>query len=384
MELGILRLPESFTINNDNRFIVQIATDLNEGVTEQLLFSNIKFGYDNVTFNYSISSHSTEIEYVSSQVGMLSGEIDYVLNNFKSFSEQYIANAFKDLNYNLNPIGTIRCTSTPTSPSVYIPNTFWELVGQGNFIAGVGNIRSNGGLYSNGDKNGKPVTFNQGNSATNTTDGNFDLGEYVHPLSTLEMPVHNHEANMYGETNASIAGLYAESAGSPEKTSPPNLPNEIIAPVLSDPTGGNDPHNNLPPLYGLYFWRRVGPPAVVENISDTGSLTPIPTPTPPSLYGLTIEINPTAVPAAGNVSDVSNGSIIWTVNQTYYYPAGTTVTFQSERISGWIIPTVAWGGADAGDLIYGTFGIDMYGDGTANQNSILMNGNKSIIANYQR
>ena len=55
---------------------------------------------------------------------------------------------------------------------------------------------------------------------------------------------------MLGETDSSTNGQFAESEGGAEQFN--------IAPVESDVTGLSAYHNNIPPVYGVYTWLRVG------------------------------------------------------------------------------------------------------------------------------
>lgn len=235
MKLGILKLPEAASAVNESTFIVQKSK-----VTEKVTFNNLIFGLDNASFSPTISAHTTEIQYLSSSVINLSSNIDTTFQKLSSYAVSALNNAFFQLQYTLYPIGSILQTASLINPSTLIPNTSWSLVSQGNYIAGVGTTTDNGAPYGSGDKNSFSISFTQG---VNTT-----LGEYSHSLSANEIPSHNHEASMFGETDSSINGQFAESEGGAEQFN--------IAPVTSDPTGGNGYHNNMPPLYGVYIWTR--------------------------------------------------------------------------------------------------------------------------------
>ena len=235
MKLGILKLPEAASAVNESTFIVQKSK-----VTEKVTFNNLTFGLDNASFSPTISAHSTEIQYLSSSVLNLSSNIDTTFQQLSSYAVTAINNAFFQLQYTLYPVGAILQTASFINPSTLIPNTTWSLVSQGNYIAGIGTTTENGAPYGSGDKNSTSITIAAG---VNTT-----LGEYGHSLSANELPSHNHEGSMFGETDSSINGQFAESEGGPEQFN--------IAPVTSDPTGGNGYHNNMPPLYGVYIWLR--------------------------------------------------------------------------------------------------------------------------------
>ena len=55
--------------------------------------------------------------------------------------------------------------------------------------------------------------------------------------------------SLEGTTTAS-SGPYSESAAGPSGAP--------LAAITSSSTGGGSSHNNIPPLYGLYVWRRIG------------------------------------------------------------------------------------------------------------------------------
>ena len=234
MQLGILKLPEAFTINSDSKFIVYKKTGTLY-VTDKILFSNLLFGPNNVTFYHTISTNISNTDFLTTTLDNLSSDVNTQTNLLSSYIVNFVNKMFTNLMVDSQPIGFVKYTVDNINPSTYIPNTTWSLLSGGYFIGGVG---------TNTDKNSNTVTFNAGVDANN-----FNLAETSHNLSVGELPAHTHTATQTQETNASVAGLYTESANSPTGTG--------IAASTSTSTGGGIAHNNIPPFYGLYAWERI-------------------------------------------------------------------------------------------------------------------------------
>lgn len=250
MKLGILKLPQTFNITNNDAFIVQTKnTTSPQGVTQQILLRDISFGYDNTTFAETLSANSTNTQFLSTTFDTLSTETVSLFKTLSTYAVSIINDTFNFYKYDFYPINSIRYTSTFVNPSIHLPGTQWVLVAQGNYIAGVGNTYSNGAPYNVGDVNGDQVTIYPGNSATNATVGNFSLGEYSHQLTVQELAAHTHDGSFFGETNASIAGIYTESQLGPAQVG--------LEPITTDTTGASAYHNNMPPMHGLYVWKRI-------------------------------------------------------------------------------------------------------------------------------
>ena len=126
------------------------------------------------------------------------------------------------------PIGSAVFRSDNTDPSLVYPGTTWERAAEGRYIASVG---------QHTDSAGTTKTINA---------GNISEGTYLHQLIESEIPAHRHLVG--NKLNAE------ENTGSPRKdyleTGTPNA-------AQSDYTGGDQPHNNMPPGFAMYVWVRL-------------------------------------------------------------------------------------------------------------------------------
>ena len=116
------------------------------------------------------------------------------------------------------PVGSIYLSVNATNPSVLFGGT-WEQV-KGKFLVGVD---SSDTAFNTSEKPG---------------------GEKTHKLTVDEMPSHNHPGIFkYTNQTGYYARLYLGSDGTA-------LDNE-------GKTGGDKPHNNLPPYMAVYMWKRI-------------------------------------------------------------------------------------------------------------------------------
>ena len=116
------------------------------------------------------------------------------------------------------PVGSIYITANATNPSVLFGGT-WEQL-KGKFLVGVDSSDTD---FNTSEKTG---------------------GEKTHKLTVDEMPSHNHPGIFkYTNQTGYYARLYLGSDGTA-------LDNE-------GKTGGDKPHNNLPPYMAVYMWKRI-------------------------------------------------------------------------------------------------------------------------------
>lgn len=223
-------LPTAGEVKNGDFFVIEDVY-----TAKKINFKNIIFGLDNVTFASTISGQSTDIASLSSSIDSLSGQYVDGTSVLQNLITTTVTSATANFIKSFYPIGSILYTASNVNPSTYLVGTVWDQIAQGLFIAGVG---------VGTDKNGASIAVGEANSLIN-----FNLGEYNHTLTVTEMPAHNHTFSPIGETNASVAGSYVESAPGP---------GGALSPITSNSTGSGLSHNNVPPFYGLYVWKRVG------------------------------------------------------------------------------------------------------------------------------
>lgn len=240
-QIGILKLPEAFQIVNDDYFIAQISN-----VTYKIYFKDLLFNLDNASFSPIISAHSTQIITLSTNLYALSAETLDEFSYLKYLLDGTLNNAFNQLTRNIYPVGSIKQTTNPVNPGNYISNTTWEIVSGGNFFAGVGITTSNGGSYSTGDKNGDIYEFIPGPDTT--------IGEYSHKVVNGELPAHTHTFSIRLNQSGNQDRVNSYQNG-PQNYPAMRLDNSTQYTTLSNVTFG-DYHNNIPPVYGLYTWKR--------------------------------------------------------------------------------------------------------------------------------
>lgn len=122
------------------------------------------------------------------------------------------------------PVGSIYMSASATSPASLFGGT-WESIG-GRFLLGA------------------DATYAAGSTG----------GEAEHKLTVDEVPSHNHDmpnpnwtSGEYVKTWPAWAPLYTASQESTEVS---------CAPGSTQKTGGNQPHNNMPPYLAVYMWQR--------------------------------------------------------------------------------------------------------------------------------
>ena len=148
--------------------------------------------------------------------------------------KKYIDNLIKQVKLDAHPVGCYYWSSEATEPAELFGGE-WEQV-QGKFILAAG-------TYT--DKNGEERTFEVG--------GN-DNGEYGHALTEGEMPSHKHTTTGYsvidGGMNITEPHFIYQDIGTTTYIA------RNIDFGMND-TGGNQPHNNMPPYEVAYCWKRI-------------------------------------------------------------------------------------------------------------------------------
>lgn len=112
------------------------------------------------------------------------------------------------------PIGAVYMSTTDVSPTTYFGGQ-WEQI-KDRFLLGTGDIYSNG----------------------------ITGGEAEHTLTINEMPSHDHPIPYSGSATSGYNSVFRS--------------NGKEASGFSTKTGGNQPHNNMPPYLAVYIWKRIG------------------------------------------------------------------------------------------------------------------------------
>lgn len=127
----------------------------------------------------------------------------------------------------LYPIGSIYMSIQDTNPSAFFGGT-WERIAKGKTLVGV-------------DEN--DTDFN-----TSSKTG----GEKEHTLTISETPSHYHTAGKYDALGINHASVVAGSG----VTSLVASGSTTSTHVITNNSGGNQPHNNLQPFYTCYIFVR--------------------------------------------------------------------------------------------------------------------------------
>ena len=148
----------------------------------------------------------------------------------------------------LYPVGTGVWVTTDVAedPNVRFPETTWERVATNRLIGGAS---PDGSQYE--DAHGLSYDLKEG--------GDDPYGVWAHPLTEEEMPRHNHYARnpaYIGETGSEIWVHGNYERGTPSQAVLDNLK---TAGAGGDPDNNDETvaHNNLPPYFGMYFWKRL-------------------------------------------------------------------------------------------------------------------------------
>lgn len=136
------------------------------------------------------------------------------------------------------PIGTVYLTMDGKNPKELFPGTQWKKISEGKYLAGVGVGR---------DVNKFLQGIGVGEGA----------GEYVHTLTVEELPEHDHTVRV---NNTGNPDGWVDRSRDYERQywhTGYNVVNDYhhIQPKTNS-TGGNKPHNNMPPCFGVFIWQR--------------------------------------------------------------------------------------------------------------------------------
>ncbi len=129
----------------------------------------------------------------------------------------------------LYPVGAVIFSADNINPGVRFSGTTWTQEAEGRFIAGVG-------------------TGNDGTNTQAVPAGNDSTGKYKHTLTEAELPAHSHDLPI-SDANGLDNDGYGQGISNNATRTPVND-------IISDPAGSGTAHNNTPPSFGLYVWKR--------------------------------------------------------------------------------------------------------------------------------
>lgn len=145
------------------------------------------------------------------------------------------------VNTDAYPIGSLYCNATDsTNPATLFGFGTWVAFGEGRIPVGVG---------TGTDDNGVMRTFNQGDTE----------GEYVHTLTTGEMPTHSHSVNDPGHSHPNdyydpVGGVAFPGGGTVGEGV--QAPQSSTTGITLGNAGSGNSHNNIQPQIAVYMWVR--------------------------------------------------------------------------------------------------------------------------------
>lgn len=239
---NIKELPEVFNVEPVDLFVVETLAG-----TSIVSFENINFDISQTSFEETFNGHTTDISDLDTRVTVL--ESIALTGDEGETAFDTIAG---DVITKIYPVGSIYITLNGTNPASILNVGTWTQVCQGRMLAGVG-------TGNDGESN---FTVSTGNSPNGS-------GEYNVTLTEQQLAAHKHFIATDGSTGTRILNVdnqlehyynYLED-GSDQPTNPnfeyalhgaDNAANR----GLTSPTGNNQPHNNVPPHFGVYIWQR--------------------------------------------------------------------------------------------------------------------------------
>lgn len=181
--------------------------------------------------------------------GTMDGEVQNAITSAINALHDTIKTEMQTAMLALFPVGTILETTNDANPSTYIGDT-WE-----QLDAGLTTITA--GTYTETHNvNGTDVTdtyvFTAGSSEF-TVNGTKAQGEAKHQITEGELASHGHPFTLDSPRNGTVSsskGAWYVDAGTKGADS-----SEYVARTTQN-VGGNQPHNTIQPIYGVYRFRR--------------------------------------------------------------------------------------------------------------------------------
>ena len=187
--------------------------------------------------------------------GTMDGEMQTAITSAINSLHDTIKTEMQTAMLALFPVGTILETTNSANPSTYIGGT-WEQLGAGLTTITAGTYKETHNV------NGTDVTdtyvFTAGSSEF-TVNGTKAQGEAKHQITEGELASHGHAIHFYNDdwnSSDGNSGAY-NNPGIVHDATDRSAKNTNRWTDLVESTGSNQPHNNLPPLYGVFKYRRI-------------------------------------------------------------------------------------------------------------------------------
>ena len=183
--------------------------------------------------------------------GTMDGEMQTAITSAINSLHDTIKTEMQTAMLALFPVGNILETTNDANPSTYIGGT-WEQLDAGLTTITAGEYKET----HNGTED--TYVFTAG-SSNFTRNGTSMSGEAEHVITEGELASHGHAIHFYNDDwNSSdgnsgaynIPGIVHDSTDRSAKNT--NRWTDLV-----ESTGGNQPHNNLPPIYGVFKYRRI-------------------------------------------------------------------------------------------------------------------------------
>ena len=176
--------------------------------------------------------------------GTITGEVQNAITSAIDTLHDTIKTEMQTAMLALFPVGTILETTNDANPSTYIGGT-WEQLDAGLTTITAGEYKET----HNGTED--TYVFTAG-SSNFTRNGTSMSGEAEHVITEGESAKHTHKYNYAFDSAKGSQGLNWGLV----LTSNPEQPYTQFYPNDFSFYGNNQPHNNIPPAYGVYRFRR--------------------------------------------------------------------------------------------------------------------------------
>ena len=183
--------------------------------------------------------------------GTMDGEMQTAITSAINSLHDTIKTEMQTAMLALFPVGTILETTNDANPSTYIGGT-WEQLDAGLTTITAGEYKET----HNGTED--TYVFTAG-SSNFTRNGTSMSGEAEHVITEGELASHGHAIHFYNDdwnSSDGNSGAY-NNPGIVHDATDRSAKNTNRWTDLVESTGGNQPHNNLPPLYGVFRFRRI-------------------------------------------------------------------------------------------------------------------------------